>query len=454
MNRQQKLVLTVAIMASFVGALDAFIVNVALPAISKDLGGGLALQQWVVDAYMITLGSLILVAGSFSDIFGRRRVLASGLVWFCLASLLCAIAPSGSFLVAARALQGIGGALLIPSSLAIIISYFSGPLQGRAIGIWTAWFSVAAVAGPLLGGILVTYTSWRWIFAVNVLPTALVIWGLSKIDMAEKPSKDVRVDWAGAALCAVGLAGLVYGLIEQPSHGWGSPLILTALIGGGLSLLLFVYWETKARQPMLPLSLFKVRNFSVGNLATLVFYGGLVMATFLIVIVLQQVVGYSALKAGLAMVPVTVVMFFLSSRFGTLAGKYGPRWFMAAGPLIAAAGFLLMVRTRPEFNYFTQLLPGVLVFALGLAATVAPLTAAILGGVEPRHAGIASAVNNAVSRVAGLITVAFIGLITGAHLDMPGFHRVLLVTAILLACGGIISAVGIQNAAKPAKIDV
>lgn len=452
MTSTQRLVLVIAILASFVGALDAFIVNVALPAISNDLGGGLTTQQWVVDAYMISLGSLILVAGSLSDLFGRSRVLAGGLIWFCIASLLCAVAPNGLFLILSRALQGVGGALLIPSSLAMILSAFSGALQSRAIGIWTAWFSVAAVTGPVLGGLLVTYASWRWIFAINVIPTAFILWGLRKIPITERRSSGTNIDIFGAILCALGLAGLVSGFIELPDYGWGSLLISVSLAIGVLSLILFAWWESRVAEPMLRLSLFKVRNFSVGNVATFAFYGGLVMATFLVVIVLQQVVGLSALNAGLAMLPVTVVMFLFSSRFGVLAGRYGPRFFMSVGPLVGAGGFLLMIRTQAEFNYVTQLLPGVLVFALGLCMTVAPLTAAVLGGVDPRHAGIASAVNNAVSRIAGLITVAFIGLITGSELDMNGFHRVLVVTAILLVVSGLISAVGIENHVKQAKI--
>lgn len=452
MTKQQRLVLIVAIMASFVGALDGFIVNVALPAISKDLGGGLVVQQWVVDAYLLTLGSCILIAGSLSDLFGRRRVLELGLIGFGVASLLCAAAPNGGMLIAARAIQGLAGALLVPSSLAMIISAFSGPAQGKAIGSWTAWFSIAAVTGPLLGGLFVNYTSWRWIFAINILPIASCLWLMRSLEQPERANNRARVDVLGAVLCGLGLAASVYALIEQPKHGWTDPVILLPLLAGLALLAGFVWAESRVKQPMLPLSLFKRHNFSVGNVATAAIYAGLSLSTFILVITLQQVGGYSALEAGLALLPVTVVMFLLSSRAGALAGKYGPRLFMGAGPLIAAAGFLLMLRVQPHVNYATELLPGVLVFALGLTLTVAPLTAAILGDVDPKFAGVGSAVNNAVARIAGLVAIAFAGVITGSHLDIHGFRRAMLTVAIMLAVGGIISAIGIRNHQKSVEL--
>ena len=427
------------------GAIDGFIVNVALPTISRDLGGGLAVQQWVVDAYLLTLGSLILIAGSVSDLFGRRRVLELGLWWFGVTSLFCAIAPNGTFLIIARALQGVGGALLVPSSLALIISAFSGPAQSKAIGTWTAWFSVAAVIGPLLGGLIVAVTSWRWIFGVNVLPIGLTLWLMTRLNVDEQVKPGTTIDTLGAVLCAIGLGAPVFALIEQPNRGWGSPLIWLPLVAGFIALTMFVWYEARNPRPMLPLSLFRVRNFTFGNLATLAIYAGLSVSAFIITITLQQVSGYSALKAGLALLPVTAVMFFLSSRFGALAGKYGPRFFMTTGPLVGAAGFLLMLRVQPKVNYWIDLFPGVLVFALGLAMTVAPLTAAVLGEVGPKHAGVASAVNNAVARVAGLIAVALVGVITGTHLSVQGFHRVLVAIAICMAVGGIVSFIGIRS---------
>lgn len=452
MTKQQKLVLWISILASFVGALDGFIVNVALPTISHDLGGGLVVQQWVVDAYLLTLGSLILIAGSLSDLFGRRRVLTFGLWWFGITSLLCALAPNGSFLIVARGLQGIAGALLVPSSLAMIISAFKGPAQSKAIGAWTAWFSVAAITGPLLGGLIIAVTSWRWIFAINVLPITITLWLMRRLKVPKQTKPTVKADLFGAMLCSIGLGGSVYALIEQPHFGWSSPVIYLPLLVGVLALTVFVWQENKHSDPMLPLSLFRSRNFSAGNVATVSIYGGLSMATFLIVVTLQQVGGYSALESGLAMMPVTVVMFLLSSRFGALAGRFGPRFFMAAGPGVAGLGFLLMLRVQTHIGYITQLLPGVLVFAFGLAMTVAPLTSAVLGAIESRQAGIASAVNNAVSRIAGLLAIAALGLLTGTHLNIDGFHRGILASAVLLLTGGVISAIGIQNPRTPKAV--
>jgi EmrB/QacA subfamily drug resistance transporter len=449
MTKQQRLVLVVSILASVVSAVDGFIVNVALPAISRDLGGGLVVQQWTVDAYLLTLGALILIAGSLSDLFGRKRILRMGLIWFGVTSLLCAVAPSGPFLIVSRGLQGIAGALLVPSSLALIISAFSGPKQSKAIGTWTAWFSVAAVAGPLLGGIIVAISSWRWIFVVNVIPIAVTLWLMAKLEQPEQAKTDVRIDGVGAILCAIGLGAPVFALIEQPNYGWGSMVILVPFLLGLATLAAFIWYEAHTSAPMLPLSLFRSRNFGFGNIATFAIYAGLSVSTFLLTITLQQVGGYSALQASLAMLPVTVVMFVLSSRFGALAGRFGPRLFMTLGPFTAAAGFLLMLRLQAHVHYIRDLLPGVLLFALGLSMTVAPLTSAILGGVEAKHAGVASAVNNAIARIAGLIAIAFVGVITGPHLSIQGFHHMLFAVATLLTVGGIISLVGIRTPKFP-----
>ncbi|MDB5170712.1 MAG: transporter [Candidatus Saccharibacteria bacterium] len=444
MTRQQRLVLIISILASFVAFLDGSVVNVALPAISRDLGGGLMTQQWVADAYLVTLGALILLAGSLSDLFGRRRILASGLIGFAITSILCAVAPDSVFLIIARALQGIAGALLVPSSLALIISSFSGSAQGKAIGSWTGWTGIAFIVGPLVGGFLVDALSWRLIFAINVLPIAVCLWLLRYVKQPER-TKHVKVDIVGAVLCSLGVGGPVFGFIEQPHYGWGNPAILGSIIGGLLLFAGFIWYERRTAAAMLPLSLFNVRNFRFGNLATAAIYGGLSIATFLIVIFLQQVSGYSALAAGLALLPVTIIMFFLSPRFGALAGKYGPRLFMTAGPLVAGAGFLLMLLVTNDVQYWSQLLPGVLVFAVGLSMTVAPLTSAVLGDVKTSHAGVASAVNNAIARIAGLITIAVAGVITGGQLDLDGFRRAIVFTAILVMAGGIVSAIGIRN---------
>ncbi|HJP95764.1 MAG TPA: MFS transporter [Candidatus Saccharimonadales bacterium] len=444
MTRAQRLVLLVSILASFVAFLDGSIVNVALPAISRELGGGLITQQWVVDAYLITLGSLILLAGSLSDLFGRQHILNAGLIGFVAASLLCAVAPSAFILIVARALQGVAGALLVPSSLALIMSSFTGKEQGKAIGSWTAWTGISFVVGPLLGGFLVDSASWRLVFAINVIPVALCLWLLRFMEKPERP-KNAKVDLLGAVLCSGGLSGSVFALIEQPHYGWVSGRILVPLIGGLLALAIFVWHESRSPIAMLPLSLFQVRNFSVGNIATVGIYGGLAIATFLIVIYLQQVSGYSALSAGVALLPITIIMFFLSSRFGALAGKYGPRLFMTSGPLLVGVGFLMMLGISEHVNYWTQLFPGVMVFGLGMSVTVAPLTAAVLGDITPTRSGIASAVNNAVARIAGLVTIAFAGVIVGDHVSLQGFRRTILITAVLVMSGGVISWLGIRN---------
>ena len=449
---QQRLVLIVSILASFVAFLDGSAVNVALPTISQELGGGLAAQQWIVDGYALTLGALILLAGSLSDLFGRKRILAAGLLGFGVASLLCAMATDSTFLVIARALQGVAGALLIPSSLALIISTFSGKAQGKAIGTWTAWTGISFIIGPLLGGFMVDNISWRGIFAINILPIAITLWLMKKITEPGRSDKKVKVDVLGALLCTVGLGASVYALIEQPRYGWSDTMIWLPFVVGVLLLATFVWWERRAPHAMLPFSIFKVRNFSVGNIATVAIYGALSVSTFLVIIYLQQVLGYSALGAGLALLPVTLVMFALSPRAGALSGRYGPRWFMTFGPFTAATGFLLMLSMQPGANYWLHLFPGIILFALGLSATVSPLTSAILGDVGAEHAGVASAVNNAVSRIAGLIAVASVGLITGPQLDTDGFHRALVAVAVLLVVGGLISAVGIQNSPNLAKI--
>lgn len=444
----QRRVLFVAVLGSFVSFLDGTVVSVALPAIADELGGtgveALALQQWVVDAYLVTLGSLMLVAGSVSDVYGRRRVLAAGLVGFAVASVLCAVAPTGPVLVIARALQGVGGALLVPSSLALIVATFDGEAQSRAIGRWTAWTTSAMIVGPFVGGMLVDFVSWRWVFWINVPVIALTLWLLRGVPAAEgEPGR--RVDVPGAALAAFGLAGVVFGLIEGERLGWGSPGILVPLVLGAAMLVGFVLHQRRAADPMLPLRLFQVRNFAWGNLATTAIYGALSLGGFLLTLFLQQVAGYSATWSGVAQLPTTVAMIALSAWFGTLAGRYGPRLFMTVGPIVAGVGYLLLLAMDETAYYPTQVLPGLLVFGLGLSITVAPLTAAILGAIPSSDAGIGSAVNNAVARVAGLVTVAFAGIITGGVLDVTSFHRALVVTAALLIIGGLLSLAGVRN---------
>ena len=445
MTRTQKLALIISILASFVAFLDGSVVNVALPAITRELGGGLTTQQWVVDAYLITLGSLMLLAGSLSDLYGRKRIMTYGLIGFGAASLLCAVAPTAELLVGARALQGISGALLVPSSLALIIATFKGKSEGTAIGSWTAWTGIAYIIGPILGGFLVDTASWRLVFAINAIPVILCLFLLARLS-TEDHRQAVRLDGWGALLCSLGLSGLVFGLIEQPHYGWTHPLVLGSTLGGFLLLLMFVWYERRAKSPMLPLSLFSIGNFRAGNIATFGIYGGLSIATFLLAIYLQQIVGYSALSAGMALLPVTIIMFFLSSKFGALAGKYGPRLFMTAGPLIAGVSFVFFALLPHHPSYWVHILPSVLVFGLGLSMTVAPLTAAVLGHIPSGEAGIASAINNAVARIAGLLTIALIGVVTGAQLTITSFQRAMFVTALLVAAGGIVSWIGVSNA--------
>lgn len=414
--RTKQLTLVACILGSGIALLDSTVVNVALPAVSRDLGGGLAGQQWVLNAYLLTLGSLILIGGSLGDLFGERRVFALGVGGFGVTSLLCALAPSIELLVLGRALQGIAGALLTPSALAVIIATFPKAERGPAIGSWTAWGGIAAVLGPLVGGEILSFASWRWIFLINV-PLVAICLGLilTAIPAPAGPRAERHIDVRGAVLCALGLAGPVFALIEQPRLGWGNAAVLVPLIAGLGLLGMFLAFERRSPDPMLPLRLFSRRNFSVGNVETFAMYGGLSILFFFLVLFLQQVAGYSALQSGLATLPTTLVMFVLSRRFGGLADRFGPRLFMAAGPFVCACGLLLFLRLGARVNYWTEVLPALLVFALGLSMTVAPLTAAVLAGVEQSDAGIGSAVNNAIARVAGLLATAAIGAVVAAN---------------------------------------
>jgi EmrB/QacA subfamily drug resistance transporter len=408
--RTKRLTLIACILGSGIVLLDGSVVNVALPTIQRELGGGLAAQQWVVNGYLLTLGSLILVGGSLGDLFGERRVFALGVAGFGLASLACALSPTIGLLVAARAVQGVAGALLVPSSLAVIVNTFAESERGKAIGSWTAWGAIAGVLGPLAGGELLALASWRWIFLINV-PLGIVCVSLILLVIPPSAPRDAgsrHIDLVGAALCVIGLGGPVFALIEQPRLGWSSPAVLVPLIAGGGLLATFLLFESRAHEPMLPLRLFRRRNFAVGNVETFVMYAGLAILFFFLVLFLQQIGGYTPLQSGLATLPATVIMFLLSRRFGGLADRYGPRLFMGAGPLVAAAGLLLLQRVGLRVAYLSEVLPGLLVFALGLSMTVAPLTAAVLAGAE-HEAGIASGVNNAVARVAGLLGTAAVG---------------------------------------------
>jgi EmrB/QacA subfamily drug resistance transporter len=461
MSRRQRLTLVAAILGSAVATIDGSIVNVALPAIARDLGGGLVSQQWVSNAYLLTLGSLILLGGSLGDIYGERRVFALGLSAFGVFSVASALAPSVGFLIGARALQGAAAALLTPASLAIIVGAFPEKTRGAAIGAWTAWGGIASIFGPLAGGLIVDAASWRWIFALNVPLIAVTLALVFAAVPASTPAKGRRLDLVGAGLGALGLAGVVFGLIEEPRYGWSSGTTILSLLAGAVCFVAFLAYERRTAQPMLKLELFTHRNFAVGNLETLAMYAGLAILFFFLTIFLQQVAGYSALKSGLATIPVTIVMFALSRRFGAIADAIGPRRLMGAGPLVAAAGIFLLLRLDSTVSYVADVLPAMLLFALGLSMTVAPLTATVLADADDSDAGIASAINNAVARVAGLIGVSAVGAAIAGQLpgdtfarnaaSVTAFHHAILICGALVATGGIVGLLGIED--PPRAVD-
>jgi len=412
----KRLTLIATILGSSIAILDGSVVSVALPSIQRSLGGGLAGQQWVSNAYLLTLGSLILLGGSLGDIFGERRIFALGVGGFGAASLLCALAPTIGLLVAFRALQGIAGALLTPSSLALIVATFPDRERGPAIGTWTAWGTIAGALGPLVAGAILNVASWRWIFVINLPLVVACLWLIRKaIPPARAARAHRKVDIVGALLCVLGLGGTVFALIEQPRLGWSSFAVTGSLVGGVALFIAFLIYESRVKDPMLKLDLFKSRNFAVGNVETLALYGGLSALFFFLVLYLQQVARYTPLQSGLALLPESVVMFALSSRFGALADRHGPRLFMGVGPLVAGAGMLMLLTVGVHVSYLTTVLPAILIFSLGLSMTVAPLTAAVLAGVQESEAGIASAVNNAVARVAGLIATVTVGALVAAQ---------------------------------------
>jgi EmrB/QacA subfamily drug resistance transporter len=444
--------LIATILGSSMVFIDGTVVNVALVPIQHDLGGGLAAQQWIVDGYLLTLGSLILVGGSLGDIFGAFRLFSIGVTTFGLASALCALAPTANTLIVFRGLQGVAGALLTPASLALITATFSGVARGAAIGTWTAWSGISTVIGPLVGGWLIGISSWRVIFLLNV-PLAIGTLGLAltKLPRHQQRKEGTHVDVVGGLLCAAGLGGLVLGFIEQPLRGWGDVVVAGGLAGGTLLLAAFVAWEMHIRQPMLPLRLFGMRNFSVTNIETFAVYGGLSTWGFFLALFLQQISGYSPFRSGLATVPVTIVMFLLSRYAGRFSMRYGPRLFMASGPLMAGASTLALARLPVHPSYWVDLLPPLLGFALGLTLTVAPLTTTVLSDAGPGDAGVASGVNNAVARIAGLVAIAVVGIAAAGgtgKLTAHGFHTAMLITALLVCTGGVIGALGIRNPAE------
>jgi EmrB/QacA subfamily drug resistance transporter len=440
--------LFVTVLGSAMGFLDATVVNVALPHIGRDLAAGVAGLQWTLNGYMLTLSALILLGGSFGDRYGRRRIFTIGVSWFALASLLCALAPTIGVLVAARALQGVGAALLTPGSLALIEASFHQADRGRAIGAWSALTGVAGALGPLVGGYLVEAVSWRAIFLINLPLGALVLWGAARhVPESRNETAARRFDWTGALLVALGLAGATYALIEAPAQGAGSAPVLVAAVVGVVGLVAFPLVERRSSHAMLPVGIFGSRQFTAANLVTFVVYAALGGVFFLLVVFLQVALGYSPVAAGAASLPTTALMLLLSARAGAVAQRIGPRLPLTVGPLLLAGGMLLMTRIDPGDGYLTTVFPAVVVFGLGLASTVAPVTATVLAAADERHSGVASGVNNAVSRVAGLLAVAVLPVVVGLSGDdyrqaapmTDAFHGAMHVTAALAVAGGLLA---------------
>jgi len=442
------------VLGSGIAAIDSTVVGIALPAIGRGFHTGVAPLQWVVTGYMLTLASLLLVGGSLSDRFGRRRVFQIGVVWFALASAGCGLAPDARFLIGMRVLQGVGGALLTPGSLAILQASFVPADRGRAIGAWSGLGGVATAVGPLLGGYLISAASWRWIFFVNVPVALAVLWLTARhVPESSDPSVSGRVDFAGAASVTAGLGSLTFLLIEGPSLGWSSPSVLGAVGLAVVTLGSFSLIERRSSEPMLPLEIFRLRQFSATNAVTFVMYAALGGALFLLPVELQVASRYSPLGAGAALLPLTVIMLLFSARSGRLASRIGPRAQMSAGPVLVGAGLVLMARVTDGGSYFTAVLPGVFVLGIGLATLVAPLTATAMGAVPGEHAGLASAVNNDVARVGGLIAVAVLPALAGitgssylhrAQLS-AGFRTAMIVSAAACGLAGAMAALTIVN---------
>jgi EmrB/QacA subfamily drug resistance transporter len=450
-------VLFATVLGTGIAFLDATVVNIALPAIGADFDADLAALQWTINGYTLTLASFILLGGSLGDRFGRRRVFVLGVVWFALASLLCGLAPNAELLVAARAMQGLGGALLTPGSLAILQATFAEQDRGRAIGAWSGLGGIAGAIGPLLGGWLVEAATWRLVFLINV-PLAILVVLISRRHVPESVDPDApqHFDITGSAVCAVGLAGLTYGLIAWGEAGSVDATVFLALAVGVGGLTLFLVVERMSDHPMMPLDLFASPVFRSVNLVTFLVYAALGGLFFMLVITLQVVAGYTPILAGTALLPVTGIMLLLSSWAGGLGQRIGPRIPMTIGPLVSAGGLVLLTRIGPDASYLLDVLPGVVVFGSGLALTVAPLTSTVLASAPHQHAGVASGINNAIARSAGLLIVAalplLIGLIGDAYTDPDllesAFVQAMLLCAVLLTLGGVLTAVSL----RPAKI--
>jgi EmrB/QacA subfamily drug resistance transporter len=453
-SRRGRWVLAVTVLGSGIAFLEATVVNVALPEIGRDLDADVGGLQWILNGYLLTLAALILIGGALGDRYGRRRVFNLGIAWFTGASLLCAIAPSVELLVAARVLQGVGGAMLTPGSLAIIEATFHPDDRGRAIGAWSALGGIAAAVGPLVGGYLVDAVSWRAIFLINLPLGAFVIAAAARhVPETTDPTAGGRLDLAGGALATIGLAGVTFALIQASEDSMAPETVAVAAGAGLIALAVFALYERGAASPMLPLGIFASGQFRSANAVTFVVYGALGGVFFLLVVFLQVSVGYSPIGAGAAALPVTVLLFLLSSRAGALAQRIGPRLPLTVGPLLIGAGMLLMTRIESGQSYGAGVLPAVLVFGLGLSATVAPVTATALAAADPRHSGVASGINNAVARTAQLVAVAVLPLaagLTGGDFQDPaaledGFRTAMFISAALAALGGLLAFTTISD---------
>ncbi len=452
-------VLLATVLGSAVVMLDGTVVSVALPAIGRDLHAGIDGLQWTVSGYLLTLSALILLGGALGDRFGRRRVFVIGVTWFAAASLVCGVAPNLPALVAARVLQGVGGALLTPGSLAILQASFADDDRAQAIGAWSGLGGIATAIGPFLGGYLVQSVSWRLIFLLNLPLAAAVVYVAARHVPESSDVEGAReIDIIGAVLAMLGLGGTTYALIEAPVQGAGSPLILLTGVGGVLALIAFFFVEERSSHPMLPLTLFKSRQFTATNLVTLAVYGALGAVFFLLILQLQQVVGYGPVQSGVATLPITALLLVISPRAGKLATRIGPRIPLTVGPLIAASGVALLARIGAGSTYLVDILPPLVLFGVGMSITVAPLTATVMGSVESRHAGMASAVNTAVARTAGLVAVAVLPPIAGlsgtAYLNpdvfSAGFSKAMLIAAGLTALGGVLGWITVNENAPVA----